>query len=141
MLGSSAEPGHVFLLVGELGAGKTCLAQGILWGLGVDEFARSPTFVLVSEHRGRLTMYHIDLFRLEGSLDLAELGMDEYLEGQGLCVVEWADRAPGLFQESHLKVGMERLGESERRITISASSPEYGKVLEAVKAGLPTSGA
>ena len=93
-LGSHAEPGHVYLLFGELGAGKTCLTQGILWGLGGDEFARSPTFVLVSEYTGRIPLYHVDLYRLDSETEVVDLGLDEYLFGDGACAVEWADSMP-----------------------------------------------
>ena len=93
ILGRSAEPGDVFLLVGDLGAGKTCLTQGILFGLGSEEFARSPTFVLVSQYPGRLTMYHMDLYRLDTFAEVLDLGLDEYLFGDGVSVVEWADKA------------------------------------------------
>ena len=72
-LGRSAEAGDVFLLVGGLGAGKTCLTQGILWGLGVDEYARSPTFVLMSQYSGRLTLYHVDLYRLDSIEEIEDL--------------------------------------------------------------------
>jgi tRNA threonylcarbamoyladenosine biosynthesis protein TsaE len=134
-LGSLARPGDVFLLVGELGAGKTTLTQGILWGLGGDEYARSPTFVLVAEYEGRLTLYHIDLFRL-GVVDEAyELGLEEYLDGDGLCVVEWADRAPDLLSQQHLAIHIERLGDTSRRLSLSCDAAEYGRYLDAVRPG------
>ena len=76
LLGAQAMRGDVFLLVGELGAGKTCLTQGIVWGLGSREYARSPSFVLVSQYQGRLTTYHIDLYRLDSIQEIADLGLD-----------------------------------------------------------------
>ena len=132
-LGQHARPGHVFLLSGPLGAGKTCLAQGVLWGLGADELARSPTFVLVSQYDARLPMYHIDLYRLDSSQEMLDLGLDEYLYGEGVSVVEWADKAPGLFPDEHLSIRIETLGESERRFTMSANAPSYEEVLNAVR--------
>jgi tRNA threonylcarbamoyladenosine biosynthesis protein TsaE len=134
-LGANAKPGQVFLLVGELGTGKTCLTQGVLWGLGGDEYARSPSYVLVSQYQGRLTMYHIDLYRLGTSREVADLGLDEYLNGDGLCVVEWADRAPALFLEGHLKIRIERLGQTERRLALSTTVPGYAALLSAVSSG------
>ena len=98
-LGAHAGPGHIYLLLGELGAGKTCFAQGVLWGLGVDEYARSPSFVLVAQYQGRLTMYHIDLYRLDTADEVYDLGLEEYLCGDGVCVVEWADRASSLLSQ------------------------------------------
>ena len=140
VLGANAQPGQVFLLMGELGSGKTCLTQGLLWGLGGDEHARSPTFVLVSEYRARLTLYHIDLYRLEAGQDGLDLGLEEYLFGDGVCVVEWADRAPDLFPPEHLKVRIERLGERTRRLSLSSGSPEYADILSAVGPGVVASG-
>ena len=134
-LGSRAEPGHVYLLFGELGAGKTCLTQGILWGLGGDEFARSPTFVLVAEYAGRIPLYHVDLYRLDPGPDVADLGLDEYLFGDGACAVEWADRAAGYLDGvPSLEVRFERLGEHGRRLTLSANDSGYDAVFDAVAA-------
>ncbi len=116
-LGESAEPGDVFLLAGELGAGKTCLTQGVLWGLGGDEYARSPTFVLVSQYRARLTLHHVDLYRLDSFTEVDGLELDEYLYGDGLCVVEWADKADGMFPDDSLLIRLDVTGESTRRIT------------------------
>ena len=95
-----ASAGYVVLLNGPLGAGKTCLTQGILRGLGSDDHARSPTFVLVAEYEARLTLYHVDLYRTDGPSDIEELGIEEYLWGDGVCVMEWAEKARG-----HLSAG------------------------------------
>ena len=134
-LGSHAEPGHVYLLFGELGAGKTCLTQGILWGLGGDEHARSPTFVLVAEYAGRIPLYHVDLYRLDAESEVADLGLDEYLFGDGACAVEWADRALGYLEDvPRLEVRFERLGENDRRLTLSANDGRYDGVMDAVAA-------
>ena len=92
LLGECALAGDVFLLSGELGAGKTCLTQGILWGLGGDEYARSPTFVLICEYPARLTLYHMDLYRLDSLDEIIDLGLDDYFFGEGVCVVEWAEK-------------------------------------------------
>lgn len=137
-LGSHAEPGHVYLLFGELGAGKTCLTQGILWGLGGDEFARSPTFVLVSEYTGRIPLYHVDLYRLDSETEVVDLGLDEYLFGDGACAVEWADRALRYLEGvPRLEVRFERLGENDRRLTLSTNDARYGAVMDAVAAAAP----
>ena len=132
MLGKHARAGDVFLLEGELGAGKTCLTQGIARGLGVKEQARSPTFVLVSEYHGRLVLYHIDLYRLDTVEEVWDLGLDDAeLEG-GVSVVEWAEKAPEVFSERHLHVRLEVVDETVRRLSLSGCGGEYGKVLAAV---------
>ena len=130
-LGAAARAGDVFLLAGVLGAGKTCLTQGILWGLGLDEYARSPTFVLVAEYRARLTLYHLDLYRLDSIDEVEALGLDEYLYGDGVCVVEWADKAPGAFPPEHLFIRLEVLDESTRRIRLAADDERNRLLIEA----------
>jgi tRNA threonylcarbamoyladenosine biosynthesis protein TsaE len=94
LLGERATAGMVILLNGPLGAGKTCFAQGVANGLGVSEQTpvTSPSYTLMNVHRGRLEMYHFDLYRLTRVDDLEDLGYDEYAEGDGLTLVEWADR-------------------------------------------------
>src|SRR3972149_1751996 len=87
-LGGLAVSGDVILLTGELGTGKTCLTQGIAWGLGIEDYASSPSFVLVREYRGRLPLYHVDFYRLERLEEIAGLGLDDYLYGNGVCVIE-----------------------------------------------------
>ena len=135
-LGAAARPGDVYLLVGELGTGKTCLTQGILWGLGAEEHARSPTFVLVSEYNARLPLFHIDLYRVDGAGEALGLGLEEYFEAGGLCVVEWADRLPDLLSVNHLSVHMERRSDTTRRLTIASSGPRYREIVSTLKAAL-----
>ena len=119
LLGEISRPGDVFLLVGNLGSGKTCLTQGIAWGLGVKERARSPTFVLVNEYKGRLSLYHVDLYRLDDVDEIWDLGLDEYLFGEGVCVVEWAEKALYTFPSEHVMVRFEYLDENERRLSLT----------------------
>ena len=122
----------MFLLVGGLGAGKTCLTQGILWGLGGDEYARSPTFVLVSQYSERLTLYHVDLYRLEGMSEIADLGLEEWLYGEGVCVVEWAEKAERLFPEQSVLIRMDYLGETSRGLTLEAAGSRRERLVEAL---------
>ena len=121
-IGTKAQSGDVLLLVGDLGAGKTTLTQGILWGLGGTEYARSPTFVLVNEYPARLTMYHMDLYRLNSIEEIEDLGLDDYLYGNDLCVVEWADKAPGYFPVNHAVVQLEVIDDQTRRVTVSSET-------------------
>ncbi len=140
ILGSNARPGDVLLLTGPLGAGKTCLTQGIAWGLGVKERPRSPTFVLVARYKGRLTIHHADLFRIEDSAEALDLGLEEYLNDEDVCVVEWADRAPNLFPDQSLWIdlqhGQEDLQHGQedgtRRIKLYTEDPHYIPMLRAL---------
>ncbi|MBI4339333.1 MAG: tRNA (adenosine(37)-N6)-threonylcarbamoyltransferase complex ATPase subunit type 1 TsaE [Chloroflexi bacterium] len=132
-LGGAAQPGDLFLLCGALGAGKTCLVQGIARGLGIQEPVRSPTFVLATEHPGRLTLYHLDLYRLEGALELEDLGLDDYIEGEGVCVVEWADKALRAFPPEHLLVELEDMAPQSRRIRLTPRGPRYRQLVQGLK--------
>ncbi len=132
-LGEHAQPGDVLLLVGGLGSGKTCLTQGVLWGLGSDEFARSPTFVLVSQYEGRHTLYHMDLYRLETFEEVVDLGLDEMLFGDGVSVVEWADKGAGAFPEDHLLIRLEYVDDDTRRISLHPSGSRYEELAQAIR--------
>ncbi|MFQ5451153.1 MAG: tRNA (adenosine(37)-N6)-threonylcarbamoyltransferase complex ATPase subunit type 1 TsaE [Nitrospinaceae bacterium] len=93
-LGESLQPGDIVLLFGDLGAGKTTFTQGIAHGLGMPktEYVRSPTFTLVNEYQAKYPIYHIDLFRTESFAEIENLGLEEFLFGQGISVVEWAEK-------------------------------------------------
>lgn len=130
-IGQNARPGDLILLEGELGAGKTCLTQGILWGLGGTEYARSPTFVLMAQYEARLTLYHVDLYRVDSVAEADDLGLDEVISGEGVTVVEWADRAGGLFEDEGLRVRLSHRGETARALTLSAADDRYSTMIEA----------
>ena len=115
IIGEQASSGGVILLTGELGAGKTCLTQGIALGLGVEGYVRSPTFVLMTRHHGRLTLHHVDLYRMASVDEAWDLGLDEQLFGEGICVIEWADRASEIFPEDCLWIDLEYGRNSDRR--------------------------
>ena len=138
VMGGQAQSGDVFLLTGPLGAGKTCLTQGIALGLEVPGYVRSPTFVLMSRHQGRLTLNHLDLYRIEDPLEAWDLGIDEQVFGEGICVVEWADRAAGLFPDGCLWVHLDFTpGDSHRSITFSGSPPRYRPFLGKLSESFP----
>ena len=91
-LGREAEAGQIIALIGDLGTGKTALTRYIAEGLGVRETITSPTFTIVKEyHSGRIPLYHFDVYRVSDPDELFEIGAQEYFEGDGLCVIEWAD--------------------------------------------------
>jgi tRNA threonylcarbamoyladenosine biosynthesis protein TsaE len=122
-LGRVLSAGDVVSLVGELGAGKTCFVQGLARGLGVAQGRRvaSPTFTIVNEHPGRLTLYHVDLYRLEDERELEEIGLSDYLEGGGVCVVEWFDRFPHLRPPDRIDLTLEITGEESRNLSVAAT--------------------
>lgn len=140
LLGRLARPGDVFLLVGNLGAGKTCLTQGIARGLGISEYTMSPSFVIVREYQGRLPLYHIDLYRLENIAEIADLGLDEYFFGGGVSVVEWADRAMELLPEDNLIVVMEYVRIEERAISLRTNGRRYETLVGALRVELEREG-
>lgn len=125
LLGQVAGPGDVVGLIGDLGAGKTVFAQGLALGLGVSErdYVCSPTFTLINEHQGRIPFYHVDLYRIGDADELYELGLDEYLNGNGVCVVEWFDKFEESQPPSILKINidyMESENPSTRRIQVTS---------------------
>jgi tRNA threonylcarbamoyladenosine biosynthesis protein TsaE len=132
-LGELALPGDIFLLVGGLGVGKTCLTQGIAWGLGIKEYAASPSFVLVRELHGRLPLYHIDFYRLDNLEEIAELGLDDYLYGKGVCVLEWAEKGLSLLPAESLLIEMGYLSDTERSLKFKPGGKRYEKIVSQLK--------
>jgi tRNA threonylcarbamoyladenosine biosynthesis protein TsaE len=128
-LGKLAQVGDVFLLVGELGTGKTCLTQGIAWGLGIKGYATSPSFVVVNQYQGRLPLYHIDLYRIDRLEEVIELGLDDYLYGRGVCVVEWAKKALDMLPEEYLLVEMSYLSDTSRNLVLKPVGERYVELL------------
>lgn len=117
-LGRLVEPGSFIALTGDLGCGKTQFVRGMAAGLGIDASVpiTSPTFTLLNEYQGRTKLYHFDLYRLHGGDDVAELGFDDYFHGDGVCLVEWAERLGAELPSERLDIRFEYLGDTERRI-------------------------
>lgn len=136
-MGRLVQVGDVLLLIGELGTGKTCLTQGIAWGLGIEEYTLSPTFVIMRELYGRLPLYHIDLYRLDDIGEIAALGLDDYLYGDGVCVVEWAEKGLSVMPVEHILVEISHLGDTERSFQLKPGSQRYRKMLEQLKETIP----
>ena len=114
------EPGDVVALYGGLGSGKTTLAQGICRGLGIREVVNSPTFTIVNEYHGRCPVYHLDCYRLEGAEDLVGLGYEEYFYGDGVCLIEWAEKAADVLPPVRFDVRFGQIGVGRREIIIEA---------------------
>lgn len=118
-----ARPGDVFCLMGDLGAGKTVFSQGFGAGIGIKEPICSPTFTIVQVYdEGRIPFYHFDVYRIEDEEELFEIGFDEMLEGEGVCLIEWADRISGSLPKHYTAVRIEKDGTrgfQYRKITIT----------------------
>lgn len=110
LIGQALQPGQVVALNGPLGVGKTCLAQGVLAGLGVEDGGRSPTFTLLHPYQGRLEVVHVDVYRLDDVSALRWLGWDDFMERGAVALVEWADRAEALLPEERLTIDMAFVG-------------------------------
>jgi tRNA threonylcarbamoyladenosine biosynthesis protein TsaE len=137
-LGRAAFPGAVFALVGDLGAGKTLLTQGIARGLDLPAVPTSPTFVLMMAYEGgRLPLVHADLYRLNDHEEAVLIGLPEALGGDGVAVIEWADRLPGVLPADHLRVELRWIPGAPRRraVRLLATGPCH-RPLEAVLHGV-----
>jgi len=117
-LGARLTAGAVIACTGELGAGKTCFLQGLARGLGVTSGVTSPTFVLVNQYRGRMPIYHLDAYRTGSLTELVDLGLEEMLHGDGVTVIEWADKLLPLLPARTIHVHLQGLGDEPREITI-----------------------
>jgi tRNA threonylcarbamoyladenosine biosynthesis protein TsaE len=139
-LGERLGPGAVVGLVGTLGAGKTHLARAIAEGLGVPDgrVVTSPTFVLIQEYDGRLPVYHFDVYRLLDVAAFLDLGAAEYLEGSGVCLIEWADRVRGWLPAETLWVELEITGAESRRARISGHASLLGMIGDSSSTSTPS---
>lgn len=118
-LAQRLERGDVLLLLGDLGAGKSELTRGIAQGLGIRTTVTSPSFTILNVYEeGRVPLYHFDWYRLESSEELYEMGMDEYLGGDGVAVVEWPSQCPDAIPACYLEVCIQPVSEQERNITL-----------------------
>jgi tRNA threonylcarbamoyladenosine biosynthesis protein TsaE len=132
-LGRMAKPGDILCVYGNLGAGKTVLAQGVARGLGVTEQVTSPTFILIREYQGRLPFYHLDAYRLEGPEDLVFLGYEEYFFGEGVVFIEWADRVEDFLPSGRLNIYVKPDGESRRLLRFEPRGAHYAALVEELK--------
>ena len=120
-LAKELQPGDVLALTGEIGSGKTTFVRGLAKGLGIPvSSVASPSFVLVREyHRGRIPLYHSDLFRLEGMQETMTVGLEEYYDRDGVTVIEWANKVPGILPGEFLEVRFEVLDANTRQLMIT----------------------
>ena len=129
-IGARCTGGEVVLLVGTLGSGKTCFAQGLADGLGVTGYVHSPTFVLATEHAGRLRLRHVDLYRIDGPEETLDLGLAEFGADDLVGMVEWADRAPEAYPAEHLTVNLMDMGANRRSLTLNANGEHHEALIK-----------
>ena len=141
-LGERLFPGACVALYGELGSGKTVFARGVIHGAGVEDSVSvtSPSFVIVSEYKGRLAIHHIDAYRLAGAKDIIDLGSTELLFGEAVSIVEWADRVASELPDERIDVTLEVAGESERRIEMRATGKAYEEATRGLDRALTAQG-
>ncbi len=139
IIGGLLTGGDLIALQGELGSGKTEFTKGISRGLQVPEeyTITSPTFTLINEYPGRFPLYHFDLYRLSGSLELEELGYEEYFYAQGVTVVEWAEKILDLLYQQYLMVRIKYLKHNFRKFEITGTGRHYLKIIEKLKEIMP----
>jgi tRNA threonylcarbamoyladenosine biosynthesis protein TsaE len=139
-LASLLHPADVIALSGDLGAGKTHLVQGVARGLAVEGAVGSPTFNILLVHRGRLPLYHFDLYRLEREDDLEDIDFFETLEGDGVSMIEWGDRFPRALPDDHLLVTIRRTGEDRRSFALQAHGERSAALMTAWTGALRAAG-
>ena len=134
LIGSMCQTGDIICLGGDLGAGKTTLAQAIAQGAGVsaDEYVTSPTFAIMHEYAGRFAIYHMDFYRLGSADDVIELGLDEYFHLNGLSLIEWYERAGEIIPSSGLTIHLSFIDEVSRHVTIDGSPLRWQNLLKLV---------
>jgi tRNA threonylcarbamoyladenosine biosynthesis protein TsaE len=131
-LGRLLDAGDIVCLSGELGSGKTVLSKGIAKGLGVshERAVRSPSFMLIHHYQGRVPVYHADLYRLDGATDVADIGLRELLGGDGVAVIEWADKLDASLPSERLDITLAHQTEEMRLITIDPQGARYCQLVE-----------
>jgi tRNA threonylcarbamoyladenosine biosynthesis protein TsaE len=133
-IAKNAKPQDIICLFGQLGAGKTVLTKGIADGLGIDKKkVISPSFVLIRQHlKGRLPLYHFDLYKLKNARDILAIGYEEYLFGDGITVIEWADRLGCLMPAEFLRIDLKLLNNSQRMIKLTALGRRYKELAKKI---------
>jgi tRNA threonylcarbamoyladenosine biosynthesis protein TsaE len=134
LLGILLERGDVVALKGELGAGKTTLAQGIAEGLGVsrDYYVTSPTFTLINEYKGRIPLYHLDFYRINTSAEVEHLGLEEYFQGEGVSIIEWPEKIEPFLPSECLMILLEYVDYHVRKLSLWGRGHRYGEMVERI---------
>ena len=133
-LGRRLRSGDVVALFGDLGAGKTTFTKGIACGLKLVADVHSPTFTLIHEHPGEIPLYHVDLYRLSDEQEVEGLGIEEYLQADGVVVIEWADRMKSLLPPDRLDIDLRMTGDTERELSFEGQSERMRGIVQECEA-------
>lgn len=131
-IGRLAIPNMVITMEGDLGAGKTTMTKGIAKGLGIDAIINSPTFTIMKTYKGKLDLYHLDVYRIENAY--ADFELEEYFDLGGVCVIEWANQVKELLPGELFEIEIKDLGDDQREVLLSSNYEKYQDIiLEVIK--------
>ena len=133
-LGALLIKGDIIALIGDLGGGKTWFTKGVAIGLGIEpNLIVSPTFTLVNEYQGRQKLFHIDLYRPKNRAEILGLDIEDYLEGEGIVVIEWANRWPRDLPQERIQVNLKMVDEHTRELKFSGNHPRSREIIKTLK--------
>ena len=128
-LGKLLKPGSIVCLIGDLGAGKTTMTQSLAEALEVDDYITSPTFTIVNQYEGKMPLYHFDVYRIGCSEEMYDIGFEEYINGDGVCIIEWANIIEDILPDEYLKIEL-NYKDMGREMTLIHYGEEYEKIVE-----------
>ena len=128
-LGQLLQPGSVICLIGDLGAGKTTMTQSLAKALEVDDYITSPTFTIVNEYEGKMPLYHFDVYRIGSSEEMYDIGFDEYIDGEGVCIIEWANLIEDILPDEYLYIEM-NYKETGREMILTPKGEKYEEIVK-----------
>ncbi|CEN80398.1 tRNA (adenosine(37)-N6)-threonylcarbamoyltransferase complex ATPase subunit type 1 TsaE [Paraclostridium sordellii] len=128
-LGQLLTPKSVICLIGDLGAGKTTMTQSLAKALEVDDYITSPTFTIVNEYEGRIPLYHFDVYRIGSSDEMYDIGFDEYIDGDGVCIIEWANLIEDILPDEYLYIEM-NYKETGREMILTPKGEKYEEIVK-----------
>ena len=128
-LGQLVTPKSVICLIGDLGAGKTTMTQSLAKALEVDDYITSPTFTIVNEYEGRIPLYHFDVYRIGSSDEMYDIGFDEYIDGDGVCIIEWANLIEDILPNEYLYIEM-NYKETGREMILTPKGEKYDEIVK-----------
>ncbi|CEN85573.1 P-loop ATPases [[Clostridium] sordellii] len=128
-LGQLVTPKSVICLIGDLGAGKTTMTKSLAKALEVDDYITSPTFTIVNEYEGRIPLYHFDVYRIGSSDEMYDIGFDEYIDGDGVCIIEWANLIEDILPNEYLYIEM-NYKETGREMILTPKGEKYEEIVK-----------